>query len=70
VGKKLGKLGQKGRNRIPELKNGIWGPKSVWPWIYRVATSIENLTWSKKIYTFSCHKGENKPPEPKISMIV
>jgi hypothetical protein len=22
--------GQKGENRLPEPKNGIWGPKSVW----------------------------------------
>jgi hypothetical protein len=22
--------GQKGENRPPELKNGIWSPKSVW----------------------------------------
>jgi hypothetical protein len=22
--------GQKGENRLPELNNGIWGPKSVW----------------------------------------
>jgi hypothetical protein len=23
--------GQKGENRLPEPKNGIWGPKSAWP---------------------------------------
>jgi hypothetical protein len=22
--------GQKGENRLPEPKNGIWGPKPVW----------------------------------------
>jgi hypothetical protein len=27
--------------------------------------SIEDFTWSKKIYTFGGQKGENKPSEPK-----
>jgi hypothetical protein len=35
--------GQKGENRPPDPKKGIWGPKSV---------SIGNFTWSKKKYTF------------------
>jgi hypothetical protein len=32
--------------------------------------SIKNFTWSKKKYTFGGHKVENRPPEPKINMVV
>jgi hypothetical protein len=55
-------MGQKGKNRSLEPKNGIWGPKSVWSVIY---PSIWNFTWSKKKHTFAGQKGKNKPSEPK-----
>jgi hypothetical protein len=54
--------GQKGKNRLPEPKNGIWGPKQYGRVIY---PSIGNFTWSMKKYTFWGQKGKNRPPEPK-----
>jgi hypothetical protein len=39
---------QKRKNRPPELKNGIWGPKSVWSYARVIYPSIGNVTWRKK----------------------
>jgi hypothetical protein len=53
--------GQRGENRPPEPKNGIWGAKSIWS----CDISID-FTWSKKKYTFGSQKDGNKPPDPQI----
>jgi hypothetical protein len=73
--------GQKGENRLPESKNGIWGPRSVWSWARGIYISFGNFIRSKKNYTFRGQKGENWLPETefgaqklslgrKISMVV
>jgi hypothetical protein len=53
---------QKGENRLPEPKNGICGPKSVWS--CDISINREFYVKQEKIY-FWGKKGKHKPPEPK-----
>jgi hypothetical protein len=58
--KKCSFRGQKGKNRLPEPKNGILGPN-----VRVIYPSFGYFIWSKKNYTFRGQKGKNKPSEPK-----
>jgi hypothetical protein len=54
--------GQKGKNRPPEPKNGIWDPKLVWS----CDISIDREFYmEQEKYTFGGQKSENRPPQPK-----